>query len=174
MERAMPFLLSVLLAALFLFGVAPARAEAVSMTCAGTEGVNYVPGLTDTPRPINVYAIGVVGPCAGLITAGVQWGSFEVVGGGNLSCAATPASGTLRYRWSDGTISDSVVSTLVIQRPLGQVILIESGVVVAGRFLGATIVRTLTLAQTALLGCSTPTGVTAVAGPVTVTVTALM
>ncbi|MFY1829092.1 hypothetical protein ACN47A_24450 [Myxococcus fulvus] len=65
-------------------------------------------------------------------------------------------------------------TTQVNAKPAGETVIVLTGTVVSGRFLGATVIRTLTLLNTDVLGCFTAQGVTDVAGPVTLVVTKLL
>lgn len=150
-------------------------AQTVSLTCLGTETAEYDPGLTFTPQPVAFSVNGLLAPCAG-VPLGVTSASYAVAGVANLSCeilsgvAPTPP---LTVQWSDGTASVIQPTTVVTQRPVGEVVRIESGQIVSGRFLGAATVRTVTLLQTQLDACST-TGVESVGGPVVLSVTKLL
>lgn len=152
-----------------------ATAQTVSLTCLGTETAEYDPGMTFTPQPVAFSVSGLLAPCAG-IPLGVTSASYGTSGTANLSCeilsgaAPTPP---LTVQWSDGTTSVIQPTTVVTQRPVGEVVRIESGQIVSGRFLGAATVRTVTLLQTQLDACST-TGVESVGGPVVLSVTKLL
>ncbi len=58
-------------------------------------------------------------------------------------------------------------------RPDGEVVTVATGQVIAGRFLGDTAVLTFTGLQSQLTACLAPPGVTATAGPATLTITSL-
>jgi hypothetical protein len=45
-------------------------------------------------------------------------------------------------------------------------VLIQQGTVISGLFSGSTASITKVLASTALLGCATPAGITAISGPI--------
>ncbi|AKF84548.1 hypothetical protein MFUL124B02_00695 [Myxococcus fulvus 124B02] len=152
---------------------ASARAETVTLTCPGTEAVHYEPGITQTPRPVAFNSTSTLGPCAGL-PLGVISGSAEVSGSGALACLLGSSTFSFLVHWNDGTWSRAVGNSVVNARPTGQMVVVLEGSVVEGRFLGARVVRTLTLLQTDLLGCWTPEGVSDVAGVVTLTVTSLL
>ncbi|ALN78782.1 hypothetical protein LA76x_0621 [Lysobacter antibioticus] len=150
-------------------------AQTVGLTCLGTETAQYNPGMTFTPQPVAFSVSGLLAPCAG-VPLGVTSASYGTSGTANLSCeilsgvAPTPP---LTVHWSDGTTSVIQPSTVVTQRPVGEVVRIESGQIVSGRFLGAATVRTVTLLQTQLDACST-TGVESVGGPVVLEIIKLL
>lgn len=151
-----------------------ARAEMVLMTCTGTTTLQYSPGLTFTPT-LNSYAVNaVMAPCVG-IPVGVSSANYSASGSEVLSCEVITSTVTkppYTFHWGDGTQSTTQTDTVVIQRPLGQIVRIDTGHVVSGRFLGATVVKTMTLLQTDLDACLT-TGVTSTGGPVVLTVTGI-
>jgi len=151
---------------------ADARAESVLLTCPGTQATHYTPGLTFTPRLIHFTSSTVAGPCVGLPLTVTSLRS-SLAGQGTLDCLAGSADVVLEIEWSDGTSSHAEGSNVLTLRPGGVVVVVEQSTVVSGRFLGATLTRTVTLLQTELLACATEEGVTDVAGPVTYTVTGL-
>jgi hypothetical protein len=177
MDRRKP-ILPILAAAILLSAAgfpAPLLAETVTLTCLGTETAQYSPGMTFTPQPVAFSVDGLLAPCTG-VPLGVTGASYGTSGIADLSCeilsgvAPTPP---LTLQWSDGTTSMIQPATVVTQRPVGEVVRIESGHIVSGRFLGAATVRTVTLLQTQLDACAT-TGVESVGGPVALAVTKLL
>ncbi len=164
----------------FCFGaaVAPASAELVQLVCPGTQASHFEPGLTNTPRATTSTVVGVVGPCVGLPT-GIVWATFSSGSEGTRSCdlaSVTPSSSPvlLTLHWNDGTESVAQQTSVVISRPVGQVVIVSTNTIVSGRFVNATLVRTQTLLQTQLLACGTPQGVRDVAGPTTITIIGLL
>lgn len=147
-----------------------ARAELVVLSCPGTEVATHSPGLTNTPTLTDIHAHGVVGPCVGL-PLGVTSAIYDLFAQGVVSCSSGSAAvSSFVVNWSDGTTSAITPSGVVVQRAAGQVVRVETSTVTGGRFLGATVVRTVTLLETGFLACGTPAGVPALAGPVTLTV----
>jgi hypothetical protein len=164
-----------LLLGVFLLCGTAARAEPVLLTCpVGTEATNYSPGITNAARKVNFSGDAVLGPCTGLST-GVVFAKIHSEGQGQLACSVNggAAPSRLSIVWSDGTSSVATGQTVLNVKTTGQLVLVLNARVTSGRFPGANIVRTLTLAQTALGGCSTSDGVKAVAGVATLTVTGL-
>lgn len=156
---------------------APAAAEVVQLVCPGTQASHFDPGLTNTPTLTTSTVVGLVGPCVGL-PLGMVWATFESGSQGTRSCELASAMATsavfLTLNWNDGTQSVAEQTSVVISRPLGQIVIVSTNRVTSGRFVNAIVVRTQTLLQTSLLGCFTPQGVTDVAGPTTLTITGLM
>ncbi|MGO1001236.1 hypothetical protein [Lysobacter sp. CA196] len=176
--KTRPIRIDVLASLLLLSAIglpSAAWAETVTLTCLGTETAHYNPGMTFTPQPIAFSVNGLLAPCAG-IPLGVTSASYGTSGVANLSCeilsgvAPTPP---LTVHWSDGSTSVIQPTTVVTQRPVGEVVRIESGHVASGRFLGAATVRTVTLLQTQLDACTT-SGVESVGGPVVLEVVKLL
>lgn len=102
---------------------------------------------------------------------GISNATITTSGSGNFGCNGGTPSVIINIAWSDGTSSSAQANNIVVQRPLGQVIVIEESEIISGRFTGATLIRTLTLLQSDLDGCSSPEGVTSVGGPTTLTMT---
>ncbi|SEU41649.1 hypothetical protein SAMN05443572_11741 [Myxococcus fulvus] len=150
-----------------------ARAQLVQLTCPGTEATHYEPGVTQTPRTVAFTGQSTLGPCVGL-PLGVISASIQVVGSGTLSCSLGSSTFSMRIDWNDGTWSRVEGTSVINARPAGETVIVLTGQVTQGRFLHATVVRTLTLLQTDLLACWTPEGVTDVAGVATLTVTNLL
>jgi len=156
---------------LSLFVTMEAQAQTVVLACVGAEVTEFEPGLTNTAQQTHISSLGTHG-CAGLplnLPSAVVTTEAE----GLLSCGFGQAISTIHIRWSDGTVSIAEGTTAVNVKPLGEVVVVLTGSVVSGRFVGATVVRTLTLLNTDVLGCFTAQGVTDVAGPVTLAVTKL-
>ncbi|MFY2560741.1 hypothetical protein ACN469_24265 [Corallococcus terminator] len=164
--------LSGLFLVLSLFVTAEARAQFVLLACVGAEVTEFDPGLTNTAQQTHISAIGTHG-CAGL-PLNLPSAIVTTEADGILSCGFGQALSTIHIKWSDNTVSIASGTTAVNVKPAGEVVVVLTGSVVSGRFLGATVVRTLTLLNTDVLGCFTAEGVTDVAGPVTLVVTKLL
>ncbi|MCY0997149.1 hypothetical protein OWM54_08325 [Myxococcus sp. MISCRS1] len=155
-----------------LFVTMEARAETVVLTCVGAEVTEFEPGLTNDARPTHISALGTHG-CAGL-PLNLPSAIVTTEADGILSCGLGQAVSTIHIQWSDDTVSVVSGTTLVNAKPAGETVVVLTGTVVSGRFQGATVIRTLTLLNTDVLGCFTAQGVTDVAGPVTLVVTKLL
>lgn len=153
---------------------APAQAETITLNCSvGTQIVHYSPGITNTPKPTTFTSTAQLTACVG-VPLGISNAQINASGFGNIGCESSDADVTLDILWGDQTTSTAEVVNVITQRPTGQIIVVSEAEIVSGRFVGATLTRTLTLLQTDLAGCSTPEGVTSAAGPVTMTVTSLL
>ncbi|WP_250461272.1 hypothetical protein [Microbulbifer litoralis] len=158
---------------LFL-GAGSAAAQITTLTCPlGTNITHYTPGITNTPKTTTFVATSVLSACTGL-PLGISNAQITTTGFGEIGCNSNTATINSEILWSDGTESAAEVNNQVVQRPVGQVVVIQELEIVSGRFSGATLVRTLTLLQTDFDGCSSPEGVTSVAGPETLTMTNLL
>lgn len=175
--NATTFLKRVLAPLALIFSIAagaPAQAETVTLNCSvGTEIVHYSPGITNTPKPTTITGTEQLTACVG-VPLGISNAQISVSGSGNIGCESSDADITLDILWGDQTSSTAEVVNAITQRPAGQIILVSEAEIVSGRFVGATLIRTVTLLQTDLAGCSTPEGVTSAAGPITMTVTSLL
>ncbi|MBZ4398679.1 hypothetical protein OWM54_33795 [Myxococcus sp. MISCRS1] len=172
MNHALHAVLSTLFMATLL--LAPAsRAQPVALTCPGTLRVNYAPGLSNTPRLITVDSKALYGPCTGL-PLGLVSASLDTFAQTPLSCGLLENGNlSLTLKWNDGTYSTGQGRALLRAAPLGEVVIATESTVTEGRFVGATVVVTSTLLQTDFLACSTPQGVTSVAGPSVLVITRL-
>ena len=164
-----------LLASLGAFSISyPVHAQTTLLTCTGTGRVTYSPGLTPKPT-FNTFAVNAtLAPCAGSLPA-VSTAQFSTGGSAVLSCEVltdTVTKPSYVFAWGDGTQSTTQTDNVVVQRPLGEIVRIETGHVVAGRFVGATLISTYTFLDSDLRACPT-TGVTSTGGPVVVQVIGL-
>lgn len=131
-------LISVVTVAAVLLPCSSASAAA-GLTCVSDTEVHYSPGLTLTPRPVDIRTDGTLSPCVGdgSITAGT-YGSNP---SGVRSCVdlLAPGTGTSTYRWNGGTFGFSTVSfNRTVTLVGGTIVTTETGTIVAGDFLGAS------------------------------------
>jgi hypothetical protein len=159
------------LASLVALGSSSARAQVQLLTCPGTGATSYSPGLTFTPQPTSVTSTGTLGPCVG--TEPVVSATLSIVAQGTQGCLLGSAAGFLQLQWNDLTTSTIQGSIAASVRPDGEVVTAATGKVIAGRFLDDTVVLTFTGLQSQLTACLAPPGVTATAGPATLTITSL-
>jgi hypothetical protein len=154
--------------------VSSASAQVLAVTCPGTEGATYSPGITNTPQQSTVTATQVIGPCIGTGVGSVVWGTANLSGVATRSCSANLQSSVTAgsIQWSDGSSSSFHTTSEVVTRPAGQTIILETNAIDSGTFAGATMTWTLTLSDIST-ACSTSQGITALAGPVTATFTRL-
>jgi hypothetical protein len=160
------------LASLAALGSSSARAQVQLLTCPGTGATSYSPGLTFTPQPTSVNSTGTLGPCVGTDSPIVS-ASLSIVAHGTQGCLLGSAAGFLQLQWNDLTTSTIQGSIAASVRPDGEVVTVATGKVIAGRFLDDTVVLTFTGLQSQLTACLAPPGVTATAGPATLTITSL-
>jgi hypothetical protein len=160
----------VLLTAALLLAPA-AKAETVALTCVGAEAAHFTPGLTFTTQQVAFNSLGVAG-CGG-VPLNLPSAIITTQGQGPQSCLAANAPAEIDIQWSDNTVSHAKGTFALNLKPAGETVIVLTAKIESGRFCGATVVRTLTLLNTNVLGCLTPQGVTDVAGPMTVVVTGL-
>lgn len=145
--------------------------QATLLTCTGTGEVTYSPGLTFTPT-FNTYKVNAtLAPCLGTV-ANVATARFSTSGAATLSCEVltdTVTKPSYAFIWGDRTQSQTQTDTVVVQRPLGEIVRVETGHVVSGRFAGDTVVSTYTFLDSNLTACLAG-GVTSTGGPVVVAV----
>jgi len=160
------------LTSLVALGSSSARAQVQLLTCPGTGATHYSPGLTFTPQPTSVTSTGTLGPCVGS-GAPVVSASLSIVAQGTQGCLLGSAAGFLQLQWNDLTTSTAQGTIAASVRPDGEVVTVATGRVIAGRFLDDTVVLTFTGLQSQLTACLAAPGVTATAGPATLTITNL-
>ncbi|RYZ35754.1 MAG: hypothetical protein EOO71_34315 [Myxococcaceae bacterium] len=156
----------------FLMLAPAAKAETVILACAGQEKTDYSPGLTYTPRQVSFT--GQSDLSCPLLTPAVRTATIKTVGSSMQSCtpALTSATSQITINWGDGTTSIAKGTTALSTKPAGESVITLTGNVLSGRFMGAGIVRTLTLLAPDITLCNT-TGVTHVEGPSTLVVVGL-
>lgn len=167
---------AVLLAAASLVAVAtPASADDPGPTlveCPGTIALSYSPGITSTPRTTSYVGQATLGPCVSTLGPDFASGQLEASGGGELSClTGGNSTGDASIAWAGGQESEFTFTGEVGLRPLGVTVLILTGTMTDGAFEGADLVVVLPMLATDLLNCLTPTGLTSLAGPISVTIT---
>ncbi|RYZ35755.1 MAG: hypothetical protein EOO71_34320 [Myxococcaceae bacterium] len=148
-----------------------AKAETVALSCVGAEAAKFTPGLLFTEQQVAFDSLGVSG-CAG-VPLNILSAISVTQGQGPQSCLVASATSAITIQWSDGTSSVAQGNTVANLKPAGEIVIVLTGTVVSGRFVGAGVVRTLTLLNTNLLGCFFPPGVTDAAGPTTLVVTGI-
>jgi hypothetical protein len=160
---------AVLAAVLMLWSTA-ARADSAALLCLGSTTTFYTPGITNTPRQV-AFSGDVTLGCVGLPFLFTS-AAIHTEGQGQLSCTLqlAPVPSQLSVTWGDGTSSTAVGQTVVNVKNLGELVFVLTGTVTQGRFLGATLVRTLTIPNLNLGVCDSPEGLTVASGPVTLEV----
>ncbi|MBB5866931.1 hypothetical protein F4553_000310 [Allocatelliglobosispora scoriae] len=162
---------AVLVSASTAVGASPAAADAVDLSCTGSQTAAYSPGLTLTSRTVTASGSGSFScPVSSdpTLTGGMfAIGPFAYTG----TCGLTANSNaTYTYTWNNGRTSTVQVGVYVYST-LGAVVATSTGPVIAGEFLGDTFAFTWTGTSPGLTDCLTTTGVTEYAGPITLTLT---
>lgn len=155
-------------AAVFLasLGTGLASASAAtggSITCTGTETATYSPGLTLVPRTVTLNVAATFNPCISTNPAIASGAAGTPPGGvpARLGCLSVlaPASGEAVIRWNNGT-SSRYSFNRTSQTVAGQLISTATGKVIAGEFLGRSVVSTVAGPSLNLLDCLRPGGLT--------------
>jgi hypothetical protein len=168
--RGVPAALAALLACLFAIAWAPAPAHALGqLTCAGSSGQTFTPGLTNTPTPTLIEYQDVLGPCVSAtdptLTSGTGSGTRSLT----YSCTSLLGGGsaTRTFHWNNGQ-SSTFTYTHTRNVVAGQLVILQTGTITAGEFAGSSAVGTLVLAGD-LTACS-GSGATTFSGPLTLNV----
>jgi hypothetical protein len=159
-----------LLAGLGLIAAPAAHALSTVVCPAGTAALTFDPGVTLTPRFINVHADATFAPCVSTTNPGIVSATASVTASGTLSCLTGATTGTQRISWSDGSHSDISFTGVVGVQPGGQKAVVITGKVTGGAFVGGTVAETLIFITTQSLQCLTPKGITSGGGPATITI----
>ncbi|WP_157126309.1 hypothetical protein [Nocardia mikamii] len=140
-----------------------ARAGEVGTRCAGTSTVTYTPGLTATARPTTIVTDATLS-CASSDPS-ITGGTTHAGGRAEIGCGPAAGVGTSRIDWNNGRHSTFRFRTVFADRPAGQTVIVVSGTVVDGEFLGDQVDGAGIYLTPDLAGCATATGVTSTTGP---------
>ena len=164
--------ISVVLASMFV-AVPGANASGGSIICTGTEVLTYNPGVRLFPRTVTLTVAANFGPCVSTNPA-IASGSAGTPPGGvsaKLSCLnlLDSGSGQATIRWNNGTTS-RYAFTRSSQTVGGQLISTTTGAVIAGEFLGRSVLVVSVSPAPNFLECLSPAGLTQRTGAVTLTI----
>jgi hypothetical protein len=160
--------------ALMLVGAPGAEASSGSITCTGTEVLTYNPGLQLFPRKVTLTVTAHFGPCVSTNPA-IASGTAGTPPGGvpaTLSCLAllSPGSGQASIKWNNGSTSQYTFSHSS-QTVGGQLITTTTGTVIAGEFVGRSVLIVFVSPAPNFLDCLSFGGLTQRTGVVTLTIT---
>jgi len=154
-------------------GVPSAYAGPASITCTGTETATYSPGLGLIPRTVTLNVSAAFGPCISSNPA-IASGTAGTPPGGvpaRLACVSllSPSAGEAVIRWNNGTTSRYSFNRSS-QTVAGQLISTATGKVIAGEFLGRSVLSILVSPAPNLLDCLSRGGLTKRTGAVTLAI----
>ncbi|MFD3739567.1 hypothetical protein [Streptomyces sp. NPDC058629] len=132
------------------------------LECVATSTAQYQPGITLTPRNVDVDVSASLSGCTGV--AGITAGTVHAQGEGTLSCSTGTYHVSGETTWNDGTVSHFSNAVVYSLRPGGSVVAVVSGTIDSGRFAGATTTTTAVLANTDPAACLSSEGVTSGSG----------
>jgi hypothetical protein len=146
----------------------PAHASTAGIICTGWTYATYSPGLTNTAQSTTTVVDGDLnvinahsptGSCLAIGSSATA-GTRNVTAQLDVGCTQLLVeTGVETINWNDGQ-STSFTFSANVTRGLATTVILETGTVTSGEFDGATVVETFTAPNTALLGCTTPGGVT--------------
>ncbi|MCS0605591.1 hypothetical protein NX794_30965 [Streptomyces sp. LP11] len=144
------------------------------VTCPlGAETATYSPGLhlTAPPSGVHLHSAGNLGVCVSTDLRHTG-GSFVVDGDGPLTCVGGSSTGTGTATWANtGTHPSRFTYTGAVSvRPDGNSVLVLTGDITSGDYVGHTLVETKVIASTDLTACLTSEGLTTTSGPVSFTI----
>ncbi|WP_250463649.1 hypothetical protein [Microbulbifer litoralis] len=158
--------------ALTVFTTSHSNAQTVEAICTGTEVANYTPGLTLTEQYTEFVATSDFSTCLSGSDPEITSAVIEWSGAGGLSCLSGGSTGSAQVTWNTGETSDFTFSTVVAQRPLGNVIIILDGEIISGKFSGSTMLQEITLLNLNPVACLND-GVETLYGPVQMQITSI-
>lgn len=155
----------------------PAAAFGKVTHCSGTYLETYEPGITNTPQDVQATTSSNYTSCT---STDHSITSASSATGGTIPDAACvdlfqpPSSGQTTLTWNTGETTVYNWTATAVQ--LGDTTLvIVTGTVIAGKFLGAKILRKNTFIQQTLESqCATSQGLQQTSGPATLTITKLL
>lgn len=145
-------------------GVPAAHADAVDLACVGTNDAEFSPGLTFVPRTVGIEAEGTFTSCVSSDPA-VKSGAYTASGEGAMSCLTGGHAGDFTIAWNTGEQSTIAFTNAIAVRPGGEVVVVASGRVTAGKFIDDTYTGTFTLFHLDLFACLRQDGVSVASGP---------
>lgn len=142
----------------------PAQAVGLEFQCVGEATLHFSPGLTYTPKPVEViYSSELTCPLAPLrVSSGRGQSLFTMPNASCMNLAAEPTTASLSWlpRATSSTI-DYTTITINLFAP-GQVT--QTGVVTAGMAAGAQATSAIALSEVDLGKCDTAAGITYLTG----------
>ncbi|TQF16629.1 hypothetical protein FJV41_07350 [Myxococcus llanfairpwllgwyngyllgogerychwyrndrobwllllantysiliogogogochensis] len=148
------------------------------VTCpVGSTQVTYSPPLRNLPQDVNITSIGLASNCYSLlgssVTSATSSVSFVMKG---YSCTDLLDIGpvTTLLTWNTGESSTMRLTQTTTAVNGTAIVVTQTGTVLSGKFVGATVVRTVTLLSTDLAACDSPEGLAGISGPMTITLLGLL
>jgi hypothetical protein len=140
----------------------------ISVTCTGSNVINYSPGLTNTPQTVTISGQDSATACVDL-SQPLQQLSFVAPFSGTFtsSCTALLAggTGTQTFQWNTGETSLWHWTMRFSNTVNGQLLAIADGPISSGRYAGAQVRQVITETTGELTACFTPAGMTQNGGP---------
>ncbi|WP_426745074.1 hypothetical protein VZQ01_27045 [Myxococcus faecalis] len=174
---ALARLLGLLVAAL---PVHQALAQAAVVSCpSGTNSVTFNPGLTNEPQDVLITGETTYSLCATVLGPRVTtatWSVGPVLFPGN-SCDnfLSTYRSTLTLQWDTGETSTVLFTTVKVALQSTTFAFVQTGTVTSGKFAGNRAVQTITYLNEDLEnGCNSPSGLTRLDGPATLTIAPLL
>ena len=151
---------------------APLGLGVLDIVCLGSQTSRYSPGLTFTSREVTTTATGVMSGCVSPTHPQLHSGTVvPYTGTSEQSCLLSNARFTKTVLWNTGHFSTYSARAVVNLKPDGTSVIVATGEVISGLFMGARIEQVSALPNTALTACLSDPGATEVLGPVIFTIT---
>ncbi len=144
-----------LTSAVLAVAAAPAPASAAEIvTCVLNETITWDPPLKNEPQPVTFTTNGQLTACNGLSATATyhQTGTYP-----SASCTSllTTATGTRVWDWTAPGVESSVFAyQIVVQRVLGNLVVVATGPIVAGAYTDSAVRTVGASVASELLGCA--------------------
>jgi hypothetical protein len=133
--------------------------------CPEYDITTYQPGVTMTPRPVQISSSGDLAPCTAPGDPTLTSGSYKGSGTGTVSCTTGTFDGLVTYHWNNGHESKLSYTAVIGSRVGGEVVVVYRGTVTDGEFAGDSYTSSVTVFNTVPEKCLTEEGVTSTGGP---------
>jgi len=130
-----------------------AQTGSIDLVCTGSNTATFSPPLVLMERSTEIYAEGEYTTCLSVSNPSITSGTYTADGTGNLSCISGAHAGNYTIDWNTNEHSTISFTNSIALRPLGEVVVVATGAVVSGKFLGDNYTGTFTLFNTTPLEC---------------------
>jgi hypothetical protein len=143
----------------------PAQAAGLRIQCTGSASIDFVPGLTNTPRTVDVFYNSTLScPIAPLNISGGSGSGFFTVSGATCT-NLTFSAHTVTYNWRPNLARSIVNFSTTSVNVAILATLLQTGSVSSGEGVGDQVADNVTLVNLNLTACNTSAGLQSMSGP---------
>ncbi|WP_372405681.1 hypothetical protein [Streptomyces luteireticuli] len=139
------------------------REEKATVSCLGTNSIDFSPGLSLLPRRTRIGGSGTY-HCASTVP-GLTSGRSVIHGGGTNGCFTSEATTVETVTWNTGERSVIVYPLGDVRQVAGQAVVLVMGKVVSGKFRGGAVASPGLQLTLDVPACATEHGVRRITGP---------